>query len=335
MSNIVPFEANTNVSIPQHLAALFGGGNIALGDGFPSISVKGKVFTINKDGNKTGLMTKDAEGNEFPTPSIKVVVLGQTPGRSRTFYEGSFTDDSTAKPSCHSYDGIKPATDSESPQCATCAACEQSVKGSKISEEGNATTACAVNKLLVVAPSNKVTLDNLFRMRLAVTSLYDKDNPEEAKGWYPWDLFLKFLKSRGVAHTAMVETSIKFDPKAAYPKLLFRASGMLSEDMMGNVAEVAKADEINQYLGLDKAHAEVTEAKAIAKPVAQVEKPKADDNGFGGEPEVKAEVKPRKKAEPKVEAKVEAKPEIVAESKPPVTVVEDDGDLASALANWD
>ena len=73
MSNIVPFESNTQMSVPAHLAALFGGGNIALGDAFPSISVKGKVFTIVKDGNKTGLMTKDAEGNEFPTK----IVTGQ------------------------------------------------------------------------------------------------------------------------------------------------------------------------------------------------------------------------------------------------------------------
>ena len=341
MSNIVPFQAASGaIVVPEHLAALFGAGNLSQGESIPHLSTKGKVWKIVKEGNETPLMTTDADGNSNPTPVVKVVILDATPGRSRTYYSGTYTEGSNAKPTCHSYDGIKPASDSDEPQFANCQACPHAIKGSKITDQGYATTACAPNKILALVPSNKLDFD-VLRLRLAITSVYDKDNAEEVKGWYALDQYQKYLKSRGVTHTAMVETSMKFDSSTAYPKVLFRASGMLSEEAMTKTAKLAVSDEVKSILGLDKGHAGATESAMLSAPKATpIPKVEADDSGFGESettPVVEPKIEKPKAVKPKVEPKpkAEAKPEVKVEPVKAVVVDEADDDLASALSNWD
>lgn len=363
MSNIVPFEAAQNSNLPlvsADMSALFGASNMGVGESIPQLSVKGKVWKIIKDGNETALMTKGEDGEEYPTPTVKVVILDTTPGRSRTFYEGSFVEGSGAKPTCHSYDGIKPASDVEAAQYATCAACPQAIKGSKITDQGNATTACSPNKLLAVVPSNKLDFD-VLRLRLAITSLYDKDNPEEAKGWHAYDQYVKYLKSRGVTHTAMVETSIKFSSNVAFPKLLFKASGMLSKSAMMEAAKRVTSPEVREILGLDKGYAGDVATPAITKSPAVTEYTSEDSGVFGDDTEAKqaeAEKLVAEKAAAKVaaakaaKAKVAAAEKLAAEKAATEAVAEADmeaetvaqtkakpaevdDNLANALMSWD
>jgi hypothetical protein len=54
--------------------------------------------------------------------------------------------------------------------------------------------------------------------------MWDKDNKEnENAGFYAFDQFMDFIKTKGVDHTARVIMKIKFDSRTSYPKLLFKA----------------------------------------------------------------------------------------------------------------
>jgi hypothetical protein len=117
------------------------------------------------------------------------------------------------------------------PCAATCASCPNAVKGSKITESGKQTTLCAPFKRVAIVPSANIGSHVPMLLRLAQTSVWDKDNGEnEAKGWYAWDQYLDMLRARGAKHTATVETRVKFDSRMAYPKLLFSASRWLNPE---------------------------------------------------------------------------------------------------------
>lgn len=333
MSNIVPFNAEAGQMMsPEDMAKIFGESNITAGEAVPAISIKGKVWTIVKDGNETPIMVKTEDG-DFPVQSLKVIVVNQTLNRTRTFFDGPYVEGENRQPDCMSFDGKYPASDVANPVSPTCDSCPNAVKGSKITENGTATTACSVGKLLAVIPSSQLD-HQILRLKLPVTSLYDKENGEEAQGWYAWDQYVRFLRSRQVTHTGAVETTMKFDSSAPYPKILFKTSGMVDLAGAKTIAARVDSDEVNHILGLDKVRSEpavvvetkVEEKSVETKPAATVSVAPAeektqtvDTSNFGGSVETKAS-----------EEKVAEQPK----PEPVKTVVDTDEDLAAALANW-
>ena len=316
-TDIVPFEQNTELAVPEDVAALFGASNIQSGEAMPALSLKGKAWKIVKDGNET-LVTTLIDGEKVAAPTVKIVVLGQTPGRSRTYFKGAFVEGENKAPTCHSYDGVAPASDCDTPQAEKCESCQYSVKGSKITDDNKATTACGVNKMLAVIPSHDLNFDAL-RLKLPVTSLYDKTNAQEAQGWFAWDQYMKYLASRGVGHTAMVETTMKFDD-TAWPKVLFKATGMVGTDGLAITAKRSQDEEVQKILGLDKGHATfnataASEAPKTVESVAQ-EAPATGD----------AAVAPAQTAQTEAPAKTEA---------PAPVVVDSEDALKDALTDWD
>lgn len=326
MSNEVAVQGNTQVAFPANLAALFAGkSNLVQHDSTPSVSYKGKVWQINKDGASKQLL--DEEGNALPM--IEVVVLNSNPRRSRTFYEGGYVEGSTAAPSCHSYDGKKPAHDIETPQSASCETCAQAVKGSKITEQGNPTTACSLRQRIVVVPENKLEFTALL-INMASTSCYNPDSPDTAHGWFAWDSYKEELVKRGVPHTAAVKTKIRFAAADAFPRLQFKFAGILDEAQIQQVLPRIDSDEVMVLLNKDHGKAEGA-PKAIAAPkVAEEvkETPVAQ--------EVKQET-PKAAAKPKAKPAATQEPAQEAPAKPKAApvVVEDDKDLASVLSSWE
>ncbi len=228
-TQVIPFDAQSAV-IPAYAEAAFGdSANIGPKASIPSLSFKGKVWRIAMGGEETVITRKNQDGEDEPTPIVKMVVLNFLKGRSRTYYEGAYEEGKAAAPRCSSIDGVKPDESISEPMSPTCAACPMSAKGSKVTDAGKATTACAQGKRLVVVPASKLDFQPLL-LRLAPTSIWDKDNAEnEAKGWYAWDQYVDWLRSKGVKNTAMVVTHIKFDQRVAYPKLLFKGAGWLDD----------------------------------------------------------------------------------------------------------
>lgn len=311
--NIIPFDQGGK--LPAYLKSF----NVAelnadltahAGGGFPVISIKGKVFAIVKDGERTVL--PNPKDPESPATSIDVVLLKANKGTSKVFYLKGYDpkDGEGQKPDCYSSDGIEPAADAQNKQAKKCATCPHNQWGSRITEKGASKgKACADTVRMAVAAAGQVNEPMLMRVP-----------PASIKGLGEYG---QMLAKRGVGYN-MVVTKIAFDMEAESPKLTFKPVGFLDDAAFGEVQEIVQSDIVQNILG------------ASVVPTA-VEAPAADpetEAALSGTPP-KAAAKPavsKAKAvtEDEVETAVAAaeKPAPKAAAKPaPKATVDDDLDL--------
>lgn len=233
MSELVPFA---QAPVPAYFAQLPPDQvNIGPKDTVPSLSFRGKTWRMIVDGDETVVMNSSGE----PVTSVDVVLLDYIKKRSRVFYAGPYVAGENKKPDCSSLDGERPDADVENPCAATCAACPNSVKGSKITPAGKPSTACGVTKRIAVVPSGPTAMVKSppLLLRLPATSIWDKQNQEnEAKGFYAWEQYIDMLRQRGCQNVAQVVTRIRFDHRTEYPKLLFAAVRWLTPEEWQNMA---------------------------------------------------------------------------------------------------
>ncbi len=240
------WDPNSGLPMPAYLADALGelGSNIADRMNVPSLSYEGKTWTIVKDGNKTKLQAKNSDGDMVPVPVMRVVLLGYNPDRGRAFYEGAYNPAASAAPKCWSADGKAPDPSVKEKQAALCANCPQSVKGSRV-QDGEERIACSSHRMIAIAPAFDLSADPL-RLKIAVTSDYDKDIVEH--GWYAFRQYTDWLKSRGVSHTGLVVTKIKFDPNTAYPKLLFALDRLLTPEEIMTIKTTLENPKVKELL---------------------------------------------------------------------------------------
>lgn len=295
MSNIAVIpQINLPAAILQQFAALNGENDLAAGvsAGFPVISIRGAKWRIVEGGEEHPIYMP---GTTDLAPSIKVVILKANANVSKTFYSGAYVEGTDAKPDCYSNDGVRPAADAASPQCATCAQCPQNVWGSKVSPNGSKIKACADVRRVAVLPVDDLSYSPIL-LRVPAASLSDL----AAYG--------KALSKRKIPYS-MVSTKLSFDPEAAYPKIMFQYDRVLSQDELATVAERISDPVVEDVIGLGAnrggaAPAEPAEDKfgipadvappaqvaapapapePVAKPAPAPEKPKATrkKGGFG------------------------------------------------------
>lgn len=333
MSTAMTMFDNPQLAVPAHIAAFFEQeGNIADKATVPSLSYEGKVWTRSVDGEKIKLTKLNDDGEQEPIQTLKVIVLDYAKRRGRTYYEGAYDPAKVGVPVCWSTDGDKPDPKVANPQHSDCKNCPQSAKGSKITEQGKAVTACSAHRMIAVVPAAQPTSTPL-RCKLAITSLFDKQSPDlEAAGWLAFEQYIDMLRSRGVQHTASVVTKMKFDPNVAYPKVIFAPDRWLDQSELAAVAKVAKSDEVKHLLdgsftinGTDGvASQQFEQGDAISEPAPAAAKPAP------------------KPAAPKPVSKPAAKPEIKPAPAPEPAAVEDvvevssdvPADVAILLADW-
>jgi len=246
--NAVTIFDSKQVAIPAHLQNTLGDEkNITDRVSVPSLAYGGKVWTISKDGEKTRITKKDEYGDEIAVPLIRVVVLDYAKRRGRAYYEGAYDPDKQTAPLCWSEDGVKPHPSIEEPQHATCEGCPWSVKGSKQTDSGRSVTACSQHRMLVVAPLAK--LDVPLRMKIAITSDWDKQNEKAAKeNWFAFNNYTDFLRARNIGHTAMIVTKMKFDQNVDYPKVLFSPDRFVEKEEVEIIQPLLKSDEVKNLL---------------------------------------------------------------------------------------
>lgn len=218
MANLIPFESNA--ALPAHLAALLPleklGGESS---GFPSISIKGKTFTMVR-GDDRQLITRP--GEDSPAPAIEVVILKQNPNVSKTYYASAYVEGSDAKPTCYSNNGTSPEPDAEAPQSSKCAICPHNQWGSRPSENGSKGKACGDFRRIAIAPLGM--LNDPMLLRVPATSLKALDT------------YGDFLSKKGLPYNAVV-TKIGFDFSVAYQALTFAGKGVLDEQSIMTVVE--------------------------------------------------------------------------------------------------
>lgn len=227
-TSVAVWDPNSGAALPAYLADTLGelGTNIPERTNVPSLSYEGKTWAIHKDGNKTKLQVQNADGDMVPVPIMRVVVLNFNADRGRAYYPGLYNPAASAAPVCWSADGKTPDPSVKEKQSPDCNGCPMSIKGSKVID-GKEMVACGSHRMIAVAPAFEIDSDPL-RLKIAVTSDYDKEIVEH--GWFAFRQYVDFLKARGITHTALVVTKIKFDMQAQYPKLLFALDRVLTPD---------------------------------------------------------------------------------------------------------
>lgn len=281
MSTLIPFESG---NLPSYLKNVdlsqFNGDLTAhASSGFPSLSIKGKVFAIVRDGERTIL--PNPKDPDSPATSIDAVLVKANKGTSKVFYANGYDESGeNKKPDCFSNDGTRPDSSVESPQAKSCALCPNNQWGSKVSDKGSSKgKACQDSVRMAIAAADMINDPMLLRVPPASI---------RALGEYG-----KMLDKRGVSYN-MVVTKIGFDMESPTPKLTFKPVGLLSEDSYNEVQMVIASDTVQNILGSGFVTTPMIKGESI--PPQEVPEPPQEA------PKPKAAAKP--KAESKPEAKV-------------------------------
>ena len=182
------------------------------------ISIKGGVFRLMADGK---------EITSIDDRHLDVVIVNAAPKISRMYYEGQYVEGETKAPDCWSADGEKPDSLAENPQSSDCASCPMNVKGSGQGES----KACRFSQRLAVVLANDIGGD-VMQLQLAATSIFGKEEGDKR----PLQAYARYLAAQNVSPEMLV-TRLRFDTKAAVPKLFFQPVRYLEEDEYETVVE--------------------------------------------------------------------------------------------------
>ena len=274
MSNIIPFESG---NLPAYfkevdVASLNTDLTNHSGGGFPIISIKGKIFTVVRDGVRTVL--PNPKDPDSPATAIDVVVIKANKGTSKVFYAGGYSEGGDQKkPDCFSNTGDRPDPSVKSPQSKSCATCTHNQWGSRTGENGGKGKACQDSVRIAIAAPGMLNDPMLLRVPPASIRALGEFGQACAK--------------RGLPYNAVV-TKLGFDMESPTPKLVFRPVGMLDDKGFAQVQDVANGDTVASILG------KVGSAEALPAPAAKVEAPKVEEA-----PAPKVEAAPKKKVEVK------------------------------------
>lgn len=201
--------------------------------GYGLIKYRGKVWSIQHNGNTLTLMRDDGDG---PRGSLDVVILKANPVLSKTFYENGWSEDNNNPPDCASVNGIVPDAGVPKRQSATCATCPKNAWGS--APNGGKGKACGDHRRCAVVPLTDLrneTFGGPMLLRCPAASLQDMAS------------FDSRYKGMGYPYFTM-GIKIGFDAAESYPKFTFQAIRPLTEEEGKVVLEMRASDETARVL---------------------------------------------------------------------------------------
>jgi hypothetical protein len=258
----------------------------------------GSTSTMKRISTKGGVFRLIAGGKEVAAIDdrhLDVIIVQAAPKISRTYYSGTYEEGSASAPNCWSADGEKPDASVEEPQCSNCASCPQNAKGSG---QGDS-RACRFSQRLAVVLANDVHGD-VMQLNLAATSIFGKEEGDKR----PLQAYARYLAAQSISPEMLV-TRLRFDTKAAVPKLFFQPVRYLSEDEYPVALEKGQTEEAKRAVTMTVAQTDgVKKEKPLqlegTKPVAKAA-PVESEAAEVDEPEkrkapTKANAVPEKKA---------------------------------------
>jgi hypothetical protein len=254
------------------------------------ISIKGGVFRLMADGK---------EITSIDDRHLDVVIVNAAPKISRTFYAGQYVEGETKGPDCWSANGDTPDPSIEEPQASDCASCPMNVKGSGQGES----KACRFSQRLAVVLANDVQGD-VMQLTLAATSIFGKEEGDKR----PLQAYARYLAAQNINPETLV-TRLRFDTKAAVPKLFFQPVRWLEDDEYEIAAKKGASTE-----------AKMAVTMSVAKPTEKA--PQLE----GKKPSIKAEAPAEEVDEPE-----KRKPATKASAVPAKKA----SSLASTVEEWD
>lgn len=292
MSNLTTFNPSQLPSFARKgelssIAKALTGGSTG-GSSMKRISTKGGVFRLIAGGKEVAAI-EDRH--------LDVVIVNAAPKVSRTFYAGQFVEGQASAPNCWSADGDLPDASISEPQAKSCATCPQNVKGSG---QGDS-RACRFSQRLAVVLANDIEGD-VMQLTLAATSIFGKEDGDKR----PLQAYARYLAAQNISPETLV-TRLKFDTKAAVPKLFFQPVRWLDDAEFDTVTAKGQTEDAKRSITMSVSQTDGVKPLALEKPeVKAVEADGVD------EPEVRKETKAKPTAVPKKA-----------------------GNLASVVDNWD
>lgn len=284
MSNITTFNPSQAPSFARTgelsavAKALTGGGS---GISMKRISTKGGVFRLIAGGKEVAAIDDR---------HLDVVIVNAAPKVSRTFYAGQFVEGQATAPNCWSADGDTPDASIKEPQAKSCATCPQNIKGSG---QGDS-RACRFSQRLAVVLANDIDGD-VMQLTLAATSIFGSEDGDKR----PLQAYARYLAAQNISPEMLV-TRLRFDTKAAVPKLFFQPTRWLDDKEFSVVGQKGQTEDAKRAITMTVSQADgikplaLEGKKPVAKPVVEEEAAEAVD-----EPEVRKEAKAKPTAVPK------------------------------------
>lgn len=246
----LPAHLASRIGSPSAISSAMTGGISSGGTGFKRISIRGGRFRIREGSTETVL----------PDTTLRAVIVGASPGITKSFYKGSYNPKATEekKPDCYSNDGVRPASDATDPQSQQCANCPQNAWGSKITDAGTKMKACADQKRLAVISADDQSEEPevyLFQVTPAALTQFRQ--------------YGELLASKGYPAECVV-TEIYFDPKEAFPKAQFKFGGFIEQAQLAAVDKLVDAQIVRDIIGEKDQVANVVEPTPIRPPPIKV-----------------------------------------------------------------
>lgn len=252
------------------------------GGGGKRISIKGGVFRLMADGK---------EITSIDDRHLDVVIVNAAPKISRTYYAGTYEEGNTSAPNCWSADGETPDASIDEPQASNCASCPMNVKGSG---QGDS-KACRFSQRLAVVLANDIQGD-VMQLTLAATSIFGKEEGDKR----PLQAYARYLAAQSINPETLV-TRLRFDTKAAVPKLFFQPLRWLEDDEYAVAVEKGASTPAKSAVTMSVSKPtekplQIEGAKPVAKTTTVVAETETFDEPEKRKPAVKASAVPQKKA---------------------------------------
>lgn len=224
-----------------HLQDMFGGAdnsdlNSGVSASFPVVSFKGKVWRVKFKGEEKAVLNADGD----PVASLHAVIVKASPAISKIYYKHKYTEGDDSAPTCFSVDGVRPDPGAEEVQSETCAACPHNVWGSRITENGNKTKACADSRRVAIVPYPDLRNEQgggPMLLRIPPASLQNLVKLSEQ------------LNQLSLPYQAVV-VKIHFDHEVAFPKLLFTPAKALSAEEAVIIKEHMESESVNRMFSM-------------------------------------------------------------------------------------
>jgi hypothetical protein len=231
-----------------------------------------------------------ADGKEITSIDdrhLDVVIVNAAPKISRTYYAGTYEEGNTSAPNCWSADGETPDASIDEPQASNCASCPMNVKGSG---QGDS-KACRFSQRLAVVLANDMQGD-VMQLTLAATSIFGKEEGDKR----PLQAYARYLAAQSINPETLV-TRLRFDTKAAVPKLFFQPLRWLEDDEYAVAVDKGASTPAKNAItmSVSKPTEKPLQIEG-AKPKAKAEEAESFDEPEKRKPAVKASAVPQKKA---------------------------------------
>lgn len=260
MTNEVTIFENMNV--PSFMQG-FDNNELAayMTDSYASLSIKGKVFALVRNGERTVLYSP---GTRDVLQRINVIILkaGQHP--AKRYYKGTFKDEGESiKPVCFSFNGQHPDPASTEPQCKSCGTCPFNCFGTARLADGSTGKgkACTDYVRLAVCAADANAHDDVFYLAVPAASIKNFNQYVTLLARHKMPIF-------------GVRTEISFDPTVATPKLCFTAVGVVeSKAEFNQLLELREGVVTNNIVNGASYAPEAPAQIEAPQPVAQPQTP--------------------------------------------------------------